>query len=85
METPGTLQAHQFEKFARFLAEHPGFSPLLMGPDALVCGFQVGGAYLAIAEMEKMMAIQPHFDAHDAALLLTPMGRPDRQRTKRKF
>jgi hypothetical protein len=85
MKIPGTLQTHQFETFARFLEEHPGFSPLLMGPDALVCGFQVGGAYLAITEMEQMMTTQPHFDAHDAALLLTPAGRPERGHTKRKF
>jgi hypothetical protein len=85
MKTPGTLQAHQFETCARFLEEHPGFSPLLMGPDALVCGFQVGGAYLAITEMEQMMAIQSHFDAQDAGLLLTPVVRPERGNTKRKF
>ncbi len=85
MKIPGTLQAYQLETFARFLEEHPGFSPLLLGPDALVCGFQVGGACLAIAEMEKMMAIQPHFDARDAALLLTPVVRPERGNSKRKF
>jgi hypothetical protein len=46
------MQAHQLETFARFLEEHPGFSPLLMGEDALVCGFQVGGTFLRIEEME---------------------------------
>jgi hypothetical protein len=42
MKTPGTLQAHQFETCARFLEEHPGFSPLLMGPDAPGVGLSGG-------------------------------------------
>ena len=56
MKRQGTMQAHQLETFARFLGEHPGFSPLLMGEDALVCGFQVGGSYLRIEEMERLIA-----------------------------
>jgi CBS-domain-containing membrane protein len=74
MKTHATLQAHQLEKFAQFLEEHPGFVPLLFGQDALVCGFQVGGSYLGITELEKMIATQSHFDAQEAALLLAPMG-----------
>ena len=69
-----TMQAHQLETFARFLGEHPGFSPLLMGEDALVCGFQVGGSYLRIEEMERLIATQPQFDAQEAAVLLAPSG-----------
>lgn len=74
MKRQGTMQAHQIEKFARFLEEHPGFSPLLMGEDALVCGFQVGGSFLRIEEMETLIATQPQFDAQEAALLLAPSG-----------
>ena len=69
-----TMQAHQMEKFARFLEEHPGFAPLLMGQDALICGFQVGGSYLRVEEMECLIATQPHFDAREAAQLLAPLG-----------
>ncbi len=74
MKRQGTMQAHQIEKFARFLEEHPGFSPLLMGEDALVCGFQVGGSFLRIEEMETLMATQPQFDAQEVAILLAPSG-----------
>jgi hypothetical protein len=74
MQRQGTMQAHQIEKFARFLEEHPGFSPLLMGEDALVCGFQVGGSFLRIEEMEALIATQPQFDAQEAAVLLAPSG-----------
>ena len=74
MKRQGTMQGYQLEKFARFLEEHPGFSPLLMGEDALVCGFQVGGGYLRIEEMDRLIATQPQFDARQAALLLARSG-----------
>ena len=74
MKRQPTMQVHQMTSFARFLEEHPGFSPLLMGEEAFVCGFQVGGSYLRIDEMEKLIATQPQFNAHEAALLLTPSG-----------
>jgi hypothetical protein len=56
MKRQGTMHAHQLEKFARFLEEHPGFSPLLIGEDALLCGFQVGGSLLRIEELERLIA-----------------------------
>jgi len=68
------IQAHQLTKFAQFLEEHPGFSPILIGEDAQVCGFQVGGSYIGIADMETMIAAQPQFDRQEAALLLAPLG-----------
>ena len=66
-----TMQPAQLEPFAHFLEEHPGFSPLLTGEDALVCGFQVGGCFLRIDEMEQLLATRPQFNARQAALLLT--------------
>jgi len=54
MKTPVSMHAHQLEQFARFLAEHPRFSPILVGEDAVVCGFQVGDCYLRIDEMERL-------------------------------
>lgn len=78
MKRQGAMQAEQLERFARFLEEHPAFSPLLIGNDALVYGFQVGVSCLEIAEMETMIAAQPHFDAQQAALLLAPWGAPSR-------
>ena len=66
-----TMQADQLKPFAHFLEEHPGFSPLLLGEDALVCGFQVGGCFLRIGEMERLIATRPQFNARQAALLLS--------------
>jgi hypothetical protein len=70
MERLTAIPAPQLERFARFLDEHPGFSPVLVGENALVRGFQVGGSNLTLDEMEAMIAIQPHFDELEAALLL---------------
>jgi len=66
------MQAQQLETFVRFLEEHPDFSPLLMGEDALVYGFQVGCSYLNVDAMEELIATRPHFDAQQAARLLAP-------------
>jgi hypothetical protein len=65
------MQAEQIEPFAHFLEEHPGFSPLLTGEDALVCGFQVGGCFLRIDEMERLIATRPELNPKRAALLLS--------------
>jgi len=81
MKKHQTLQAAQLEKFARFLEEHPCFSPMLIGEDAAVYGFQVGECFLMIHEMEKLIATQAHFNAHEAERLLAPSGvfpRPDK-------
>ncbi len=72
------MQAHQLEKFARFLDEHPGFSPLLIGEGALVCGFQMGGSFLRIDEMERLIATRAHFDTQEAALLLSTLPKMNR-------
>ena len=69
------MQAEQLEPFAHFLDEHPGFSPMLTGENALVCGFQVGGCFLRIDEMERLVAIRPPSGARTgerALLLSTP-------------
>jgi len=70
MKRATLMLAHQLEPFARFLEERPGFSPLLVGEDAVVCGFQVGSAYLRGDEMEKLVATQHHFDKRQTAVLL---------------
>ena len=73
MKRQRSMPAHRLEKFARFLEEHPGFSPLLVGEYALVYGFQVGGSYLRMEETERLIAIQPQFDARKAAPLPAPV------------
>jgi len=70
MKWHGVLQTAQLEMFARFLEEHPGFAPELVGEDALICGFRMGDCFLTIGEMERLFATKPHFDEHEAALLL---------------
>jgi len=65
-----TMRGEQVKKFARFLEEHPGFSPLLLGEDAIVCGFQVGSSFLRVEDMEELIATRPQFDAQESALLL---------------
>jgi len=74
MKSHQFMQRHQLETFARFLEEHPGFSPILVGEDALVCSFEIGGTHVSIAEMERMIAAGPLFDPQQAAFLL---ARPD--------
>jgi hypothetical protein len=71
MKKPVIMQAHQLEPFARFLEDHPGFSPYLVGADALVGGFQVGGSYLLIDDMERLIATRPRYNERQAALLLS--------------
>ena len=73
MKRHGAMQIQQLERFARFLEEHPGFSPLLTEEDANVYGFQVGCAHLGIDEMGELIAIEPHFDGQQAAQLLSPL------------
>jgi len=72
MKRQGTIQAHRLEKFARFLEEHPGVSPSLMGEDPR--GFQVGGSYLGMEEMQRLIATPPQSDGQEAALLPAPSG-----------
>ena len=70
MKIQAPQQADQLQRLACFLEEHPGFSPALSGEDALVCGFRIGECFLTIAEMNKLIATQPEFNADAASLLL---------------
>jgi hypothetical protein len=56
------MRTSQVEKFARFLEEHPGFSPELIGDNAYVCGFRVGECVLSVDEMERL--IDTPLEAH---------------------
>ena len=80
MRQPEFMQMHQLEVFAPFLEEHPGFSPLLIGEDAQVCGFQIGGSYVSVGELERIVGARPQFDPKQVALLLAPAGAPGRRR-----
>jgi len=69
MKTPRAMQARLIEKFARFLEEHPEFSPELMGEDAYVSGFHVGRCFLSVDDMERLTTTR--VDVRLAALLQT--------------
>jgi len=49
------IPASLLARLARFIEEHPGFWPELVGEDAVVCGFHVGSCSLTIEEMEKLV------------------------------
>jgi hypothetical protein len=72
MKAQCLMRAGQIERFAQFLEEHPDFSPLLVGENAQVCGFQVGASFLAIADLETIIATEPQFDQQQADRLLSP-------------
>ncbi len=55
MKTLTIMRADQVGKFGRFLDEHPGFSPELIGENAYVCGFRVGESFLSVEEMERLI------------------------------
>lgn len=69
MKTLMAMRTSQIGKFARFLDEHPGFAPELIGENAYVHGFRVGKTLLSMDEMETM--IDTPVDAQAAALLRT--------------
>jgi len=69
MKTLTAMRISQIGKFARFLDEHPGFSPELIGENADVYGFHVGESLLSVDEMERL--IDTPVDVAAAALLQT--------------
>jgi len=59
MDSVNTMDAHQPGELARFLDDHPAFSPTFSSSsdDAILCGFQVGECYLTLDEMEYLLQI----------------------------
>jgi len=59
MDSVNTMDAHQLGELARFLDDHPAFSPTFSSSsdDAILCGFQVGECYLTLDEMEYLLQI----------------------------
>jgi len=70
MKTLTAMRTSQIGKIARFLEEHPGFSPKLVGENADVYGFRVGKTLLSVDEMEGL--IDTPLEAH----LARPQTRP---------
>jgi len=74
MKTQWLMRAGQIERFAQFLEEHPDFSPLLVGENAQLCGFQVGASFLGVADLETIIAAPAQFDQQQVERLLAPFG-----------
>jgi hypothetical protein len=55
MKTLTARRTSQIGKFSRFLEEHPGFSPELIGENADVYGFRVDKSLLSVDEMEGLI------------------------------
>ena len=67
MRIVAAMGTSRVRKFARFLEEHPGFSPALWGDDAMVYGFRVGECFLSMDGMERL--IDTPVEAQAAVLL----------------
>jgi len=78
MKTLTAMRTSQIRKFARFLEEHPGFSPELIGDNAYVYGFRVGKTLLSVDEMEGLI------DAPLEAHLARPQTRPPAMNKRRQ-
>jgi len=59
MKRENAMDAQQLGELARFLDDHPAFSPTFSSSsdDAILCGFQVGECYLTLDEMEYLLQI----------------------------
>jgi hypothetical protein len=57
MESANTMGAHQLGELARFLDDHPAFSPTFSSSsdDPILCGFQVGECVLRLEEMYYLL------------------------------
>ena len=55
MKAANTMDAQLLGKLARFLDDHPGFSPTFSSNDAILCGFCVGNSMLTIDEMQQFL------------------------------
>lgn len=78
MKTLTAMRTSQIGKFARFLEEHPGFSPALFGENADVYGFRVGESLLSIDEMERLIdtPLQTHLALAQTRLSAMSKRRP---------
>jgi hypothetical protein len=57
MKSANTMDAHQLGELARFLDDHPAFSPTFSSSsdDPILCGFQVGESFLTFEEMRYLL------------------------------
>ena len=77
MKTLTAMRTSQVEKFTRFLEEHPGFSPELIGDNASVYGFRFGEYVLSVDEMERL--VDTPVEAHVALSQTRPPAMNNRR------
>ena len=51
MDSTTCMDAHELGELARFLDNHPAFSPEFCSDDAILSGFQIGDCVLTIEQM----------------------------------
>jgi hypothetical protein len=67
MESANVMDAHQLGELARFLDDHPAFSPTFSSDDAILCGFRVGNCFVTMDEMEYLLHAPE--ESHEPALV----------------
>jgi hypothetical protein len=56
MKTARTVGAQQLEELARFLEEHPSFTPVF-SDDAVLCGFRIGTNCLSLDDVQELFFV----------------------------
>lgn len=76
MEPANAVDALQLGELARFLDDHPAFSPTFSSDDAILCGFQVGDCFVTMKEMRYLLDTpeEPHQPALMGAYTEWPGG-----------
>lgn len=58
MKNPNATNDQQLGELARFLDEHPGFSPVF-SDDSILCGFRVGTCCLSLDNVQELFDVPP--------------------------
>jgi len=56
MKNPTAINDQQLGELARFLDEHPGFSPVF-SDDAILCGFRIGTCCLSLDNVQELFYV----------------------------
>ncbi len=56
MKTENATQIQRSDDLARFLDEHPGFSPVF-SDNAILCGFRVGTSCLSLDNVQELFFV----------------------------
>jgi hypothetical protein len=56
MKTTNDMDTQQLGELARFLDDHPGFSPVF-SDDAILCGFRCGTCCLSLDNVQELFCV----------------------------